>query len=168
MEEEAEKLKEMQGEVEKQMMSAKSRKCEVLMLNPNLQLCVCVLLLAANAFPTVEEKQEADGRSVYVGNVSVCCIECRDFYVCCVVPQVDYQSTAEELGQHFQSCGAINRVTILCDKYSGNPKGYVVSLTVTVWIVATIWGVVCVEEWAYLGMNRCSIEDKGAKRLENN
>ena len=39
--------------------------------------------------------------------------------------QVDYQSTAEELGQHFQSCGAINRVTILCDKYTGNPKGCV-------------------------------------------
>ena len=38
--------------------------------------------------------------------------------------QVDYQSTAEELGQHFQACGAINRVTIICDKFTGNPKGY--------------------------------------------
>ena len=37
---------------------------------------------------------------------------------------MDYQSTAEELGQHFQACGPINRVTILCDKYTGSPKGY--------------------------------------------
>lgn len=56
-------------------------------------------------YPTPEEKAEMDMRSVYVGNV-------------------DYQSTAEELGQHFQACGAINRVTILCDKFTGQPKGF--------------------------------------------
>eukprot|EP00731_Ephydatia_muelleri_P026920 Em0018g1020a len=81
MEEEAEKLKEMQGEVDKQIMSNKTN------------------------FPTIEEKMEMDTRSVYVGNV-------------------DYHATAEELGQHFHGCGAINRVTILCDKYTGHPKGY--------------------------------------------
>uniref|UniRef100_A0ACB8EAS2 Uncharacterized protein n=1 Tax=Sphaerodactylus townsendi TaxID=933632 RepID=A0ACB8EAS2_9SAUR len=52
-----------------------------------------------------EEKVEADQRSVYVGNV-------------------DYGGTAEELESHFNSCGEINRVTILCDKFSGHPKGY--------------------------------------------
>jgi polyadenylate-binding protein 2 len=51
-----------------------------------------------------EEKEEQDARSCYVGNV-------------------DYLATPEELQNHFQSCGTINRVTILCDKYSGNPKG---------------------------------------------
>ena len=56
------------------------------------------------AFPTPEEKEEADRRSVYVGNV-------------------DYSSTAKELEQHFRGCGTINRVTILCDKFTGNPKG---------------------------------------------
>ena len=44
-------------------------------------------------------------RSVYVGNV-------------------DYGATAEELEQHFHGCGSINRVTILCNKYDGNPKGF--------------------------------------------
>ena len=39
--------------------------------------------------------------------------------------QVDYTTTPEELQQHFNSCGTINRVTILCDKFSGHPKGYV-------------------------------------------
>jgi len=55
----------------------------------------------------VEEEDSAvvDGRSVYVGNV-------------------DYAATPEEIQQHFASCGSINRVTILCDKFSGNPKGY--------------------------------------------
>ncbi|KAM9374071.1 embryonic polyadenylate-binding protein 2 [Phaethornis superciliosus] len=57
-------------------------------------------------FPkTTEEKMEVDQRSIYVGNV-------------------DYGGTAEELESHFNSCGQINRVTILCDKFSGHPKGY--------------------------------------------
>uniref|UniRef100_A0A8C8BN24 PABPN1 like, cytoplasmic n=1 Tax=Otus sunia TaxID=257818 RepID=A0A8C8BN24_9STRI len=54
---------------------------------------------------TTEEKMEVDQRSIYVGNV-------------------DYGGTAEELESHFNSCGQINRVTILCDKFSGHPKGY--------------------------------------------
>jgi polyadenylate-binding protein 2 len=48
---------------------------------------------------------EADQRSIYVGNV-------------------DYSSTAQELEAHFHGCGSINRVTILCDKFSGHPKGF--------------------------------------------
>ena len=38
--------------------------------------------------------------------------------------QVDYGATPEEIQQHFASCGTINRVTILCDKFTGHPKGY--------------------------------------------
>lgn len=49
-------------------------------------------------------KEEVDGRSVYIGNV-------------------DYACTPEELQAHFQSCGTVNRVTILTDK-AGNPKGF--------------------------------------------
>ncbi|XP_025031523.1 polyadenylate-binding protein 2 [Python bivittatus] len=52
-----------------------------------------------------EKKVEADQRSIYVGNV-------------------DYGGTAEELESYFNGCGQINRVTILCDKFSGHPKGY--------------------------------------------
>eukprot|EP01116_Phalansterium_solitarium_P018569 TRINITY_DN496_c0_g1_i2.p1 TRINITY_DN496_c0_g1~~TRINITY_DN496_c0_g1_i2.p1 ORF type:complete len:236 (+),score=51.13 TRINITY_DN496_c0_g1_i2:51-710(+) len=50
-------------------------------------------------------KEDVDARSIYVGNV-------------------DYSSTPEELQQHFHSCGTINRVTILCDKFTGHPKGF--------------------------------------------
>ncbi|GAA5891570.1 hypothetical protein JCM5296_004261 [Sporobolomyces johnsonii] len=53
---------------------------------------------------TDEDREAVDARSVYVGNV-------------------DYASTPEEIQQHFASCGTINRVTILFDKYTG-PKGY--------------------------------------------
>ncbi|KAL6494578.1 Polyadenylate-binding protein 2 [Orobanche gracilis] len=49
-------------------------------------------------------KEEVDSRSVFVGNV-------------------DYSCTPEEVQQHFQSCGTVNRVTIRTDKY-GQPKGY--------------------------------------------
>ncbi|CAG8551618.1 9211_t:CDS:2 [Ambispora leptoticha] len=52
-----------------------------------------------------EDKEAIDARSIYVGNV-------------------DYSATPEELQAHFQSCGTINRVTILCDKWTGHPKGY--------------------------------------------
>ena len=41
------------------------------------------------------------------------------------ISQVDYSATAEELEQHFHGCGSVNRVTILCDKFTGHPKGFV-------------------------------------------
>lgn len=53
-----------------------------------------------------EDKEEIDARSIFVGNV-------------------DYGASPEEIQAHFQSCGSINRVTILLDKYTGQPKGYV-------------------------------------------
>ena len=52
-----------------------------------------------------ESKEDVDSRSVYVGNV-------------------DYGASPEELQAHFAPCGSINRITILCDKYTGHPKGF--------------------------------------------
>jgi len=52
-----------------------------------------------------EDKLDADNRSIWVGNV-------------------DYSATAEELEAHFHGCGSVNRVTILCDKFTGHPKGF--------------------------------------------
>ncbi|KAJ0040620.1 hypothetical protein Pint_27607 [Pistacia integerrima] len=40
-----------------------------------------------------------------------------------LIRQVDYACTPEEVQQHFQSCGTVNRVTILTDKF-GQPKGF--------------------------------------------
>lgn len=78
MQEEAEKLEEIQKEVEAQMGGSPA---------------------------TAANSQSVDARSVYVGNV-------------------DYAVTPQELQAHFQSCGPINRITILCDKFTGHPKGY--------------------------------------------
>nr|CAG4645878.1 EOG090X0FQT [Lynceus sp. MCZ IZ 141354] len=86
MEEEAEKLKQLQSEVDKQMMGSPQS-------------------LTSPLNMSAEEKMEIDARSVYVGNV-------------------DYDATAQELEQHFHGCGSINRVTILCNKYDGHPKGF--------------------------------------------
>ncbi|KAF8380615.1 hypothetical protein HHK36_028103 [Tetracentron sinense] len=58
----------------------------------------------SSASATQAEKEEVDSRSIYVGNV-------------------DYACTPEEVQQHFQSCGTVNRVTILTDKF-GQPKGF--------------------------------------------
>jgi len=87
MEEEAEKLKQLQTEVDKQMNMGSPPG-----LNSSLNM-------------SFEEKMEVDNRSIYVGNV-------------------DYGATAEELEQHFHGCGSINRVTILCNKFDGHPKGF--------------------------------------------
>ena len=81
MEEEAAKLREMQGEYDRQ--------------TSELQ----------------ENKEDVDSRSIFVGNV-------------------DYSVSPEEIQAHFQSCGSINRVTILLDKFTGHPKGFVPHLPV--------------------------------------
>lgn len=38
---------------------------------------------------------------------------------------MDYGGSAAELEAYFNPCGEIHRVTILCDKFSGHPKGSV-------------------------------------------
>ncbi|KAL4614845.1 polyadenylate-binding protein 2-like isoform X1 [Castanea sativa] len=58
----------------------------------------------ASAAASQANREEVDSRSVFVGNV-------------------DYSCTPEEVQQHFQTCGTVNRVTIRTDKY-GQPKGY--------------------------------------------
>ncbi|CAJ1963451.1 unnamed protein product [Sphenostylis stenocarpa] len=58
----------------------------------------------ATASASQSNREEIDARSVFVGNV-------------------DYSCTPEEVQQHFQSCGTVNRVTIRTDKF-GQPKGY--------------------------------------------
>lgn len=40
------------------------------------------------------------------------------------VGQVDYEATPEELQAHFAPCGSIKRITIICDKITGQAKGY--------------------------------------------
>lgn len=39
------------------------------------------------------------------------------------VGQVDYAATPEELLAHFEACGTVERITIVCDKLTGRPKG---------------------------------------------
>jgi polyadenylate-binding protein 2 len=58
-----------------------------------------------NALSSQDKREDVDARSVFVGNV-------------------DYSATPEDLQAHFASCGTILRVTILCDKITGHPKGF--------------------------------------------
>ncbi|GFZ15143.1 polyadenylate-binding protein 1 [Actinidia rufa] len=95
---------------------------------------------------TQAEKEEVDSRSIYVGvekppwphsprNVALVLgvvgsahsknhssqrvgFAPEHLYV-----HVDYACSPEEVQQHFQSCGTVNRVTILTDKF-GQPKGF--------------------------------------------
>ncbi|KAK4363521.1 hypothetical protein RND71_018762 [Anisodus tanguticus] len=100
IEDEAGALREMQAKAEKEMGSAQ----ELLGCPLEEQDEYC----DGSAYPTASasqaEKEEVDARSIYVGNV-------------------DYACTPEEVQQHFQSCGTVNRLTILTDKF-GQPKGY--------------------------------------------
>lgn len=94
MEEEAAKLSEMQSQVETQM--GKNTANSLNEMNGGG---------AAAAAAQAAAQLAMDDNSIYIG-------------------QVDYGSTPEELQALFQSCGTINRVTILCDKFTGQPKGY--------------------------------------------
>lgn len=40
------------------------------------------------------------------------------------IGQVDYSATIEEIRAHFSACGTINRITIMTDKHTGQPKGF--------------------------------------------
>lgn len=103
MEREANKLRELQAAAEKAEQSAQGGE-QVPM-------------------ETEEDKAAADIRSIYVGNVR----SALPLYPGLRLneEQVDYSATPEEIQQHFQACGTINRVTILCDKFTGHPKGHV-------------------------------------------
>lgn len=81
---------------------------------------------------TPEERIDADNRSIYVGNVRNIHFYTWIFFFFGVSQfwsntlnksQVDYGATADELEIHFNGCGPVNRVTILCDRFSGHPKG---------------------------------------------
>ncbi|KAK9231543.1 hypothetical protein WN943_021781 [Citrus x changshan-huyou] len=125
MEEEAAALREMQAKVEKEMGAAQD---------------------PANVAANQASKEEADSRSVFVGNVrnmihlssdallfqevmNISALESWFDFMShydrrvVLIPQVDYACTPEEVQQHFQSCGTVNRVTILTDKF-GQPKGF--------------------------------------------
>lgn len=62
-----------------------------------------------------DDKESIDARSIFVGNV-------------------DYSASPEEIQAHFQSCGSINRVTILLDKFTGQPKGYECPIELKYWL----------------------------------
>ncbi|KAG7448968.1 RNA-binding domain-containing protein [Guyanagaster necrorhizus] len=91
-------MKQRVEEMEKEAMKLREMQAEAEKVNNDG-------LDAGVPMETDEDKAAADSRSVYVGNV-------------------DYSATPEEIQGHFQACGTINRVTILCDKFTGHPKGY--------------------------------------------
>ena len=67
MEEEAKKLKQMQFDVEKQIsLPGSTGSCK---FHPFVYINSFIYFFVLAQFPTVEEKMEADQKSVYVGNV---------------------------------------------------------------------------------------------------
>ncbi|KAJ5637421.1 hypothetical protein N7520_000497 [Penicillium odoratum] len=91
------------GEEEEEIAAMKRRVAE--MESEASKLREMQATLDQQASDLAENKEDIDARSIFVGNV-------------------DYGASPEEIQAHFQSCGSINRVTILLDKFSGSPKGY--------------------------------------------
>lgn len=77
---------------------------------------------AVDGAASAQQQAAKDACSVYVG-------------------QVDYSTTPEELLAHFGACGTIERVTIVCDKFTGKPKGTV--LNETIFFVSWLWRFAC-------------------------
>ncbi|GMM51888.1 Sgn1 protein [Starmerella bacillaris] len=61
--------------------------------------------VAQNEEERHENKEDVDARSIYVGNV-------------------DYGATVDELDKIFRVAGAINRINIMINKFSGHSKGF--------------------------------------------
>lgn len=55
--------------------------------------------------PAEKERKDIDSRSIFISNV-------------------DFSVTPVELQEQFASCGVVKRVTILTNKFTGQPKGY--------------------------------------------
>ena len=93
------RVKEMEEEAEKLKEMQKAAEDSLLMGSPPNHTSLMTSPVS------IGDKGETDARSVYVGNV-------------------DYAATATDLEQHFHGCGSVNRVTILCDRFTGTPKGF--------------------------------------------
>ncbi|KVH93416.1 Nucleotide-binding, alpha-beta plait [Cynara cardunculus var. scolymus] len=108
MEDEAAALREMQAKVEKEMGATATQ-------DP------------ATATANQANREEVDARSVFVGNVEeqllALLLGDDESLAGTLRLGVDYSCTPEEVQQHFQACGTVNRVTIRSNKF-GQPKGY--------------------------------------------
>ncbi|KAI2488986.1 hypothetical protein MHU86_25615 [Fragilaria crotonensis] len=103
-EEEEEDLEKLQAEIEKMEAEA----ARITKENEDLEKGKPHSSAAAAAGGKKEDPKDVakrDGLSIYVG-------------------QVDYMATPEELLSHFEACGTVERVTIVCDKLTGKPKGF--------------------------------------------
>ncbi|KAF7842989.1 polyadenylate-binding protein 2-like isoform X1 [Senna tora] len=142
MEDEAAALREMQAKVAKDMGSVQGDSFSflflvLLILNLEFLLIIFTLLVdsrlldSATAAASQASKEEIDSRSVFVGNTwfDLSLISYLSKLSHCItepnldIIKVDYSCTPEEVQQHFQSCGTVNRITIRTDKF-GQPKGY--------------------------------------------
>jgi len=92
------RVKEMEEEAQKLKDMQKAAEETLLMASPPNSTLV-------TSSPGEKSAADTDACSVHVGNV-------------------DYAATATDLEQHFHGCGSVNRVTILCDKFTGQPKGF--------------------------------------------
>ena len=73
---------------------------------------------------TANNKESTGDSASATTNVPVTAAQQQKIEACSVyVGQVDYSATPEELVAHFGPCGTIERVTIVCDKFTGKPKG---------------------------------------------
>lgn len=127
MEEEALKLKELQSEVDKQIgVSSPQHLLDRSNSNTSINLSYEEKVHAdfRNKLKYLEPIISLDGELVCIYYTWFSNLKVEVDARSCYVGNVDYGATAEELEQHFHGCGSINRVTILCNKFDGNPKGF--------------------------------------------
>ena len=101
---EEEDLEKLQKEIERMEAEAARITKETDDLEKQKQDTSSTTTTTAKADSGEKSAEKKDACSIYVG-------------------QVDYSTTPEELLGHFEACGMVERVTIVCDKFSGRPKG---------------------------------------------
>ena len=104
---EEEDLEVLQAEIARMEAEAAriAQETEDLEKKPSSTSATAAAATSSTTTSTTDDTIKKDGHSIYVG-------------------QVDYSTTPEELLSHFESCGTVERVTIVCDKFTGKPKGF--------------------------------------------
>eukprot|EP00986_Skeletonema_menzelii_P005131 scaffold1811_cov145-Skeletonema_menzelii.AAC.22 len=97
--EEEEDLEKLQAEIARMEAEAARIAQETEDLDKSAGEAAASTSVAAEGKKSDADTTNKDGHSIYVG-------------------QVDYSTTPEELLAHFESCGTVERVTIVCDKFT--------------------------------------------------
>lgn len=59
-----------------------------------------------------------------------------------MIKNIDLEATIDDIEKLFSKFGLVNKVTLICDKYSGKSKGYLRYFNIQKKIVLLMWNMI--------------------------